>query len=50
LNGETGYDIADLSSLPIGEHLDLIQSLVLSENETMIARPIIKEVGDRLSF
>ena len=50
LNGETGYDIADLSSLPIGEHLDLIQSLVLSENEAMIARPIIKEVGDRLSF
>ena len=50
LNGETGYDIADLSSLPIGEHLDLIQSLVLSENEAMIARPIVKEVGDRLTF
>ena len=28
----------------------MIQSLVLSENEAMIARPIVKEVGDRLSF
>ena len=50
MNGEAGYDIADLSALPIGEHLALIQSLTLTENEEMIARPIIKEVGDRLSF
>ncbi|PCS10441.1 excinuclease ABC subunit A [Lactococcus raffinolactis] len=50
LNGESGYDIADLSNLPIGEHLALIHALTLSENEEMIARPIVKEVGDRLSF
>ncbi|GFH40752.1 excinuclease ABC subunit UvrA [Pseudolactococcus insecticola] len=50
IDGENGYDIADLSNLPIGEHLDLIHALVLSENEEMIAKPIVKEVGDRLSF
>ncbi len=50
LNGESGYDIADLSNLPIGEHLALIHALTLSENKEMIARPIVKEVGDRLSF
>ena len=50
VNGETGYDIAELSALPIGEHLTIIQKLTLTENEEMIARPIIKEVGDRLSF
>ena len=50
VNGETGYDSAELSALPIGEHLTIIQKLTLTENEEMIARPIIKEVGDRLSF
>ncbi|MDR1606720.1 MAG: excinuclease ABC subunit UvrA [Streptococcaceae bacterium] len=50
LGGETGYDIADISALPIGEHLALVQELALSENEALIARPIIKEVGDRLTF
>lgn len=50
MNGETGYDIAELSALPIGDHLAIIQKLSLTENEEVIARPIIKEVGDRLSF
>lgn len=50
VNGEKGYDIAELSALPIGEHLAVIHNLELTENEEMIARPIIKEVYDRLSF
>lgn len=50
LNGEAGYDIADLSNLPIGEHLAWLHDLVLSDNDSMIAKPIVKEVGDRLSF
>ncbi|GFH41854.1 UvrABC system protein A [Lactococcus hodotermopsidis] len=50
IHGENGVDIADLSALPIGEHLELLTQLVLSENEETIAKPIVKEVGDRLTF
>ncbi|MDR0921137.1 MAG: excinuclease ABC subunit UvrA [Lactobacillales bacterium] len=45
-----GKHIGELSNLAIGHSLDFIQSLTLSEQETMIAKPIVKEIGDRLTF
>ncbi|MFV0556203.1 MAG: excinuclease ABC subunit UvrA [Lactovum sp.] len=42
--------IGELSELSISNALNWLSRLTLSEKEEMIARPIIKEVIDRLSF
>lgn len=43
-------DIAEASELSINKSLDFFKSVKLSEQETVIAKPILKEVCDRLSF
>ncbi|MGX7010888.1 excinuclease ABC subunit UvrA [Lactococcus cremoris] len=43
-------NIAEFSILSIGDTLDYVKSLVLSENNEMIAKPILKEINDRLAF
>lgn len=43
-------NIAEFSKLALGESLDYAQNLQLSEQNEMIARPILKEIGDRLNF
>ncbi len=43
-------NIAEFSILSIGDTLDYVKSLVLSENNEMIAKPILKEIKDRLAF
>ena len=43
-------NIAEFSILSIGDTLNYVKSLELSENSAVIARPILKEIGDRLSF
>ena len=45
-----GKDIAEASELSIDKALDFFKDVKLSEQETMIAKPILKEVRDRLSF
>ncbi len=45
-----GQHIGEISDLAIQKLLNFIQSVTLSEQETMIAKPILKEIGDRLSF
>ncbi|OFI50019.1 excinuclease ABC subunit A [Floricoccus tropicus] len=42
--------IGEVSNLAIADHLEFINSLILTENEEKIARPIVKEISDRLSF
>lgn len=44
------HNIADVTSLSIGEAMNLFNSLVLSEKETMIANMILKEIDSRLGF
>lgn len=49
--GEDGLNIGfKFSELSISDHLQEIDRLELGENEEMIARPIIKEIKDRLTF
>ncbi len=43
-------NIAEFSILSIGDTLDYVKSLVLSENNEIIAKPILKEIKDRLTF
>lgn len=45
-----GKDIAEASDLSISKSLNFFNSVKLSEQEKMIARPILKEVRDRLTF
>lgn len=45
-----GKDIAQASDLPIEKSLDFFRSIDLSEQKTLIAKPILKEVKDRLTF
>lgn len=45
-----GSDIADASDLPIKDSLKFFNDVHLSEQNTMIAKPILKEVTDRLAF
>ncbi|MFD1483960.1 excinuclease ABC subunit UvrA [Lacticaseibacillus baoqingensis] len=45
-----GRDIAEASNLSIKEALPFFQGISLSENERVIAQPIVKEVNDRLTF
>lgn len=50
VGGEEGHNIGQVSDLSIADHLELLETLRLSSNEQLIARPIIKEIHDRLSF
>lgn len=43
-------NIAEFSILSIGVTLDYVKSLVLSANNEIIAKPILKEIKDRLTF
>lgn len=45
-----GKDIAEASDLSIAKALEFFTSVKLSEQEEMIAKPILKEVRDRLTF
>ncbi|MDA3974404.1 excinuclease ABC subunit UvrA [Enterococcus thailandicus] len=45
-----GTNIGETNELSIKKAVDFFSDLTLSEQETMIAKPILKEVNDRLSF
>ncbi|WP_375034986.1 excinuclease ABC subunit UvrA [Enterococcus gallinarum] len=45
-----GKHIGELSEMAINNALSFVEKLTLSEPEKMIAKPIVKEVDDRLSF
>ncbi|GCF94473.1 UvrABC system protein A [Enterococcus florum] len=45
-----GFSIGQVSEDSIIQALDFFEGLSLSEQETMIAKPILKEIDDRLSF
>ncbi|AQP53354.1 excinuclease ABC subunit A [Vagococcus penaei] len=44
------HHIGEISNLSIRESVDYFSYLTLSEQEMTIAKPILKEIGDRLSF
>jgi len=46
----SGKDIADVSAMSIKDELPFFKAVVLGEQNTVIAKPILKEVKDRLSF
>ena len=50
VGGEKGLHIGQISDLSIEDHLKVVADLQLTKNEETIARPILKEVKDRLSF
>ncbi|KGR73073.1 excinuclease ABC subunit UvrA [Streptococcus phocae subsp. salmonis] len=50
VGGETGPHIGQISELSIEDHLALLAELDLSENGQTIAKPIVKEIHDRLTF
>ncbi|MGT2667738.1 excinuclease ABC subunit UvrA [Streptococcus rifensis] len=50
IGGEDGLHIGALSDLSIADHLALVSDLQLSANEATIAKPILKEITDRLTF
>ncbi|MCU9533978.1 excinuclease ABC subunit UvrA [Streptococcus sp. CSL10205-OR2] len=50
VGGESGYHIGELSDLSIENHLAVLPTLQLETNEAMIAKPILKEITDRLTF
>ncbi len=50
VGGESGYHIGELSDLSIENHLAILPTLHLENNEAMIAKPILKEITDRLTF
>ncbi len=45
-----GATIADLSDLSLGEALDFVDGLRLSDRETTIAERVLKEIRSRISF
>lgn len=45
-----GMNIAELSDLPVRDALSFIENLELSEKDMLIARQIVKEIKERLSF
>ncbi|MBO0480895.1 excinuclease ABC subunit UvrA [Candidatus Enterococcus courvalinii] len=45
-----GTNIGETNELSIKKAVDFFSGLTLSEQEAMIAKPILKEVNDRLSF
>lgn len=50
VGGEKGLHIGQVSDLSIADHLDLVSKLELGQNEALIAKPILKEIKDRLTF
>lgn len=50
LDGEEGLHIGQLSDLSIEKHLAWLEGLSLASNDDLIARPILKEIRDRLTF
>ncbi|VHM91502.1 excinuclease ABC subunit A [Streptococcus pyogenes] len=50
VGGEEGPHIGQISELSIANHLQLLEELELTENESTIAKPIVKEIHDRLTF
>ncbi|MCL6222215.1 excinuclease ABC subunit UvrA [Streptococcus dysgalactiae subsp. equisimilis] len=50
VGGEEGPNIGQISELSIADHLQLLEELELTENESTIAKPIVKEIHDRLTF
>ena len=50
VGGEKAPHIGEISDLSIADHLEAIDQLTLSKNEAIIARPILKEIKDRLTF
>ncbi|MFC3931914.1 excinuclease ABC subunit UvrA [Streptococcus dentapri] len=50
LGGEKGLHIGQISDLSIQDHLAHLKDLKLSANQETIARPILKEINDRLTF
>lgn len=50
VGGEEGTHIGQISELSIADHLQLLEELELTENESTIAKPIVKEIHDRLTF
>ena len=45
-----GKNIWDVCSLPINEALDYFKKLILTDNQKIIAEPILKEINSRLQF
>ena len=45
-----GKNIAELSDLPVRDALNFVENLELSEKDMLIARQIVKEIKERLSF
>ena len=50
VGGDKGMHIGEVSDLSIADHLKAVDQLVLTDNEATIARPILKEIKDRLTF
>ena len=50
VGGEDGLHIGEVSDLSIADHLQQLEKLSLTDNEATIARPILKEIHDRLTF
>ncbi|MGT2832649.1 excinuclease ABC subunit UvrA [Streptococcus halotolerans] len=50
VGGPDGMNIGQISNLSIEDHLKQLSRLTLGENDEMIARPILKEITDRLTF
>ncbi|MFZ7334309.1 excinuclease ABC subunit UvrA [Streptococcus pluranimalium] len=50
IGGPDGMTIGQISELSIEDHLKQVSSLALGQNDEMIARPILKEITDRLTF
>ncbi|WP_431979547.1 excinuclease ABC subunit UvrA [Streptococcus dysgalactiae] len=50
VGGEKGPHIGQISELSIADHLQLLEGLELTENESTIAKPIVKEIHGRLTF
>ncbi|HER8253954.1 TPA: excinuclease ABC subunit UvrA [Streptococcus pyogenes] len=50
VGGEEGPHIGQISELSIADHLQLLEELELTENESTISKPIVKEIHDRLTF
>lgn len=50
IGGENGLHIGQISDLSIADHLEHLSDIILSDNEEIIATPILKEIRDRLTF